>query len=211
MIWSQHHILTDGWSLPIILKDVFHAYEEIKKGREISLRSPRPYRNYIAWLQKQDTQKAEIFWKETLFSLEGPTHLSFKDIITKNKEKDYNVYIEDLSIEETEKLKAFAKQNNLTLSTLIQGAIGLVLKTYTQLQDIVLGITVSGRDKISRALKKWWAFLLILIPLRITFQKGETLLSFLKNLQNYTQTINKYAYAPLAQIQSWTTINKNSI
>ena len=112
LIWSQHHILTDGWSLPIILGDVLKAYEALSQGRDVHFKTPRPYRDYIAWLQKQNLDEAEAFWKETLASLESPTKLSFKSIIKENKEKDYETYSIAFSHEETEEVKSSPKTMN---------------------------------------------------------------------------------------------------
>ena len=57
--WAFHHLLTDGWSIPIILKEVFTLYESYSKNFPIQLPPARPYVDYINWLQKQDLQKAE--------------------------------------------------------------------------------------------------------------------------------------------------------
>ncbi|MBL8676441.1 MAG: non-ribosomal peptide synthetase, partial [Alphaproteobacteria bacterium] len=203
LIWSQHHILTDGWCWPIILGDVFKAYADIKKGKDVHLKTPRPYQDYIAWLQKQDLNKAEVFWKDYLSSLEEPTRLSFKDIIKENKEKDYDTYSIAFSPEETEKIKIFTQQHGLTLNTIIQGAVGVVLKTYTQQQDIVMGVTISGRSIDLPGVEEMVGLFINTLPLRMTYIPGETCLSFLKNLQKEAQKLNDYSYTPLAQVQSW--------
>jgi surfactin family lipopeptide synthetase C len=49
-VWSSHHLLLDGWSLSLLLKEVLAFYEAYCRGRELRLESPRPYRDYIAWL-----------------------------------------------------------------------------------------------------------------------------------------------------------------
>src|SRR5690606_32288410 len=53
-IWSYHHVLMDGWSLPIVLGEVFQYYEAISRGENLQLPTPKPYRDYIAWLKRQD-------------------------------------------------------------------------------------------------------------------------------------------------------------
>jgi hypothetical protein len=63
LIWSHHHLLLDGWCNSIILKEVFSFYAAICKGHDLYLEDSRPYRDYIAWLQQQDWQEAEIFWR----------------------------------------------------------------------------------------------------------------------------------------------------
>jgi len=100
-IWSQHHILLDGWCLPVILEGIIKSYKAIKQGKEVEFIPRRPYRDYIAWLQKQDLKKAESFWKAYFQHLEGPTSISFKNIIEKDKDKDYDTYSTNFSSEES--------------------------------------------------------------------------------------------------------------
>jgi len=209
LIWSYHHILTDGWCLSVIFGDVFKAYEAFKQGSLVQLNSRRPYQDYIAWLQKQELSKAESFWKDYLASVEEPTHLSFNNIIEENQEKDYDTYSIALSVEETDRIKAFAAQNGLTLNTVIQGAVGLVLKAYTQQPEVVLGVTVSGRGIDLPGVEEMVGLFINTLPLKITPQPTEDTLTFLKNLQDQTQKLNDYAYTPLAQIQAWSGINQS--
>jgi amino acid adenylation domain-containing protein len=208
-VWSQHHILMDGWCLPIILRDVFTAYEDIRQKKEVHLRAPRAYRDYIAWLQKQDLEEAKLFWKEYLTPLEVPTRLSFHNIIEKNPAKDYDTYEISLSVEETEAIKKLAASNNLTLNSLIQGAVGTVLKVYTQQKNIVIGVTVSGRSIDLPGIEEMTGLFINTLPLIVTHTPGETNLSFLKKLQEQTQKLNDYTYIPLAQVQSWAHTDNN--
>ena len=108
LIWSQHHLLTDGWCLPIILGDVFKSYEMITQDKEPQLNQRRPYQDYITWIQQQDKTKAEVFWKDYLAKIDTPTHLSFKNFIThdteKETKKEYGAYTLNFSTEETEQL-----------------------------------------------------------------------------------------------------------
>jgi surfactin family lipopeptide synthetase C len=209
LIWSQHHILLDGWCLPIVLGDVLKTYEALLQGKEASLPARRPFRDYIAWLQHQDIQQAEKFWKETLQGLEGPTRLSFKDLINQVSEKDYDTYHTVLSEEDTENLRQFAQDHGLTLNTLLQGAVGAVLKTYTRQEEIVLGVTVSGRSIDLPGIEDMVGLFINTLPLRMSFNPEETLLSSLHTLQKSTQKLNDYAYASLAQIQSWSGMNQS--
>lgn len=72
-IWSHHHILFDGWSMQIILKEVLAFYEATQRGENLRLQEVRPYREYIEWLQQQDSDKAKNFWQKTLQGFETPT------------------------------------------------------------------------------------------------------------------------------------------
>ena len=58
-VWTHHHLLFDGWSFPLLLKDVFVLYEAHSQGRRLHLPPTRPFSDYIAWLKKQDQAQAE--------------------------------------------------------------------------------------------------------------------------------------------------------
>ncbi|HEY9895477.1 MAG TPA: condensation domain-containing protein, partial [Candidatus Sericytochromatia bacterium] len=73
LIWSHHHLLLDGWSTQLIFKEVIAYYEAFCQGQQLSLERPRPYRDYIAWLQQQDLSQAEAFWREKLKGFTAPT------------------------------------------------------------------------------------------------------------------------------------------
>ena len=74
-VWSHHHLLLDGWSTSIVLKEAFTFYDAFCRGEKASFEQPRPYRDYIAWLQQQDMPKAEEFWRQSLKGISGPTPL----------------------------------------------------------------------------------------------------------------------------------------
>ena len=74
-LWSFHHLLTDGWSMPVILKEVFTMYEMGLKKLPLKLPPARPYREYINWLQKQDIEKAKSFWQSRLGDFDTPVQL----------------------------------------------------------------------------------------------------------------------------------------
>ncbi len=75
LIWSHHHLLIDGWSSFLILKDVRAIYQALSEGRDCRLEPVRPYRDYINWLQGQDLSKAEGFWRAALKGFAAPTPL----------------------------------------------------------------------------------------------------------------------------------------
>jgi len=66
LVWSFHHLLLDGWSLMIVLNEVFRSYEAFCEGKHPNLASVRPFRDCILWLQSQDHAQAEKFWRKSL-------------------------------------------------------------------------------------------------------------------------------------------------
>jgi len=74
-IWSFHHLILDGWSVSLLLGEVFALYEASQQGQDLHLQQRRPYRDYISWLQQQDLSQAERFWRQALKGFSAPTRL----------------------------------------------------------------------------------------------------------------------------------------
>ena len=138
---SHHHVLWDGWSLPVILRELFALYGQ---GGDVSV-LPRvaPFRDYLQWLTVQDEEAAESAWRNSLAGLEEPTRVAPAGLSLEPGPQ------EKLSIELTEEttsaLNTAARQGAVTLNTLIQAAWAILLARMTGRHDIVFGATVSGR------------------------------------------------------------------
>src|SRR5438876_6580645 len=74
-IWSSYHALLDGWSTTLLLQEVWNCYEALCQHQQVRLKASRPYRDYIAWLQQQDSAQAETYWRQMLSDWDTPTSL----------------------------------------------------------------------------------------------------------------------------------------
>ena len=148
LIWSHHHLLFEGWSSFLILKDVMAIYQALSEGRDCRLEPVRPYRDYIKWLQRQDSSKAEGFWRAGLKGFAAPTPLLGSPRSGEHEVQDYEVAEQLRSTPPSlmAALKSFARQNDLTLSTIVQGAWAILLSRYSGETDVVFGSTLSGRS-----------------------------------------------------------------
>src|SRR5689334_18601857 len=77
-MWSFHHLLLDGWSTALVIKEAFTFYEGLRQRRKVELEAVRPYREYIGWLRDQETGAAEQFWRELLKGFNAPTMLEIE-------------------------------------------------------------------------------------------------------------------------------------
>ena len=75
-VWTHHHILLDGWSLSLLLREVIALYHDLRHGQTPSLRPSRPYGDFIAWLQAQDTEAAVRFWRSRLDDVASVTPIA---------------------------------------------------------------------------------------------------------------------------------------
>ena len=195
-IWSHHHILFDGWSMQIILKEVFALYEANQRGEYLRLSPVRPYKEYIEWLQQQNIEQAKQFWQQTLQGLQTPTILTGK--------KGQGIYQEkrfQLSQTVTEKLQTAARQHHLTLNNLVQGAWSLLISRYSGEKDVIFGATVSGRQPVLENIESMVGLLINTIPTRVKIDNQKEILSWLQELQNQALEQEQYSYFSLAEIQ----------
>src|SRR6185369_15003226 len=145
-VWSSHHLLLDGWCLAVVLGETMSFYEASRQGREIRLRPPRPFRDYIAWLAQQELSQAEIYWRKTLAGFRAPTLLPLdRPFSSHARAGGWRELPQPVGVDSSERLTALARRHRLTLNTLFQGAWAVVLSRYGGGQDIVFGSIVSGR------------------------------------------------------------------
>ena len=204
-VWSFHHILMDGWCLPLILKEVSAFYEAFRHGKDLYLETPRPYQDYIAWLQQQDLSKAETFWRERLRGFTAPTSLetNWTTSASPDQTQGYGEQQVRLSVAATAALQAFARQHQLTLNTLVQGAWALFLSRYSGEEDVVFGVTVSGRSTDLVGVESMIGLFINTLPMRVQSPREAPLLPWLTEIQAQQVNMQQYEYTPLAEMQRW--------
>ncbi|MBI5302092.1 MAG: amino acid adenylation domain-containing protein [Chloroflexi bacterium] len=202
-VWQHHHALLDGWSVPIVLQEVFAFYHARCRNQALQLPPPRPYRDYIVWLRKQDLRQAEDFWRRTLKGFTAPTPL-IVDRAIKNADAAHSAEVETrLSLATTNVLQSVARQNRLTLNTLVQGAWALLLSRYSGEEDVVFGATVSGRPAELPGAETMVGLFINTLPVRVRVTPNLPVVAWLQELQTQQVELRQYEYTPLVQIQSW--------
>jgi amino acid adenylation domain-containing protein len=210
-IWTYQHLILDGWCIPIVMNEVLAFYEASSGGRTLTLERARPYRDYIAWLKRQNLKAAEAFWRETLKGFNAATPLSVdKTLLTPASESDaqsdYDEHSISLSQEMTDALGSLARQHQLTLNTLVQGAWAMLLSCYSGEQDVLFGVTVAGRPAELTGVESMVGLFINTLPLRVRLNAEDTLLSWLRALQEQQAELRQYEYSPLVQVQGWSDV-----
>ena len=204
LVWSFHHLLFDGWSLPVILGEVFQSYEAFAAGQTPRLAAVRPYRDYIAWLQRQDLARAEAFWREQLGTFGEATGLGVDRPLRPDAGPLETAQRESfLSPEASVALRAFARQHRLTLNTLLQGAWALLLSRYSGADDLVFGATVSGRPSDLEGVETIAGLFINTLPVRVRLPAALTLRDWLQELQAQQAELRQYEYSALVDVQGW--------
>jgi amino acid adenylation domain-containing protein len=200
----------DGWSLIIVLQEIVALYQVFWAGQEPQLEQPPLYRDYIAWLQRQDQAEVEAFWRQNLKGFRSPTPLvSRAPGNSPGQDKSLarqHVYLPALT---TSGLQSLAQQHRLTLSTLLQGAWALLLSHYTGYQDVVFGVTVAGRPVTLPQVEAIVGPTFNTLPRRVRVPHEASLLPWLKNMMAQQVKLSQYEYTRVHKIHAWSEVPKD--
>ncbi|GER90178.1 hypothetical protein KDW_43400 [Dictyobacter vulcani] len=208
-LWSHHHTLLDGWSLPLVLKEVFDCYEAYIHQQDIQLPALRPYQDYIQWLQQQDTGKVEAYWRQALQGFSTPTQLSI-DAGSNAATNHYADQIHEVAPEMTRALQDLARQQQLTLNNLLQGAWALLLASYSRQQDVVFGITASGRSADVAGIESMVGLFINTLPARFKIEPEQDVATWLRTQRDQQTELLQYEYSPLSQVQNWSELPRGT-
>ncbi|MCC5632727.1 amino acid adenylation domain-containing protein [Nostoc sphaeroides CHAB 2801] len=206
-VWSRHFIIADGWSIPLILGEVVQIYEALCQGQGKDLAPSTSFYNYIEWLQQQDISQAEVFWRRLLSGFKVPTPLTnlYVDSLS-NQEEKYDDQQITLPTETTAALYSFAKQHQITLNTIIQGAWAFLISCYSGQKEVVYGCTVSGRPPELAGAELIVGMLVNTLPVRVKVDPQQPLLTWLQELQAQLLEMRQYEYTSLVELQAWSQV-----
>jgi amino acid adenylation domain-containing protein len=207
-VWSYHHLLVDGWSVSLLLQQVFRSYRSLCEGGAPVRSGARPYRDYIAWLLRQDRTRAEAFWRQELAGFAAPTPVvpSREDGGTARASRTITEERMNLTKQETASLNAFARLHQLTLNTLMLAAWGLLISCYGGERDIVFGSTVAGRPTDLPGFDSMIGLFINTLPVRILVRPRMPLLDWLRDLQQRQAEARQFDFSSLGAIQRWSEV-----
>ena len=208
MIWSFHHMVMDGWSVPLVIRQMFNVYESLAAGNAPELIKTRPFSDYIGWLQTQDGDAAEHFWKTNLQGFIAPTPLPGANVIDAAQAPlaDYQEAVVQLPADFGATLKDFAQQHRLTINSVTQGAWALLLSRYSGEEDVVFGATTAGRPATLSGIESMIGLFLNTLPVRVAIDEQQSLIDWLRGIQDQQLNIQQYEYASLVDVQGWSDV-----
>ncbi|MEU0507577.1 amino acid adenylation domain-containing protein, partial [Nocardia sp. NPDC005998] len=198
LLLSMHHILIDGWSTPLLVRELLVLYAT--DGDASALPSVRPYRDYLTWLNSQDQAAAETAWTRALEGISQPTLLAPADRARRNTTAPREVQVQ-LSESHTAALVTAAQRQETTLNTVVQAAWALVLANATAREDVVFGTTVSGRPAHISGIESMVGLFVNTVPVRVRLDHRESLAELLRRIQSEQVALLDHHHFGLAQIQ----------
>ncbi|MEV8537230.1 amino acid adenylation domain-containing protein [Streptomyces sp. NPDC051211] len=201
LVLTTHHVLIDGWSEPILMQDLLRLYAS--GGDASGLPRVRDFREFLAWLDRQDREETAKAWAEELAGVDEPT-LLVPATAPRAQASGAGTAGIGLSEEESRRLFRQASELGVTVNTLVQGAWAVLLGELTGRRDVVFGATVSGRPAALPGVESMVGLFINTLPVRVRCAPGDTLAELLADLQNRQAGLLDHHHHSLVEIHQAT-------
>ncbi len=195
---TSHHLLMDGWSMPVLRRELLALYQA--GGDTAAVPRVTPYREYLAWLARQDTAAAVAAWARALAGLEEPTLLAPGADRAQLPVRPQNL-VTELPGGLAAALEQHARAQAVTMNTVLQAAWGLLAGALTGRDDVVFGAVVAGRPPELPGVETMLGLFMNTVPVRIRLDPAVTVEQLWARLQDQQSELLAYHYLGLAQIQ----------
>ncbi|WP_353947384.1 amino acid adenylation domain-containing protein (plasmid) [Streptomyces sp. HUAS MG91] len=196
LVVTAHHILFDGWSIPLLMRDLLLLYAS--HGDPADLPATRSYGDFLAWRSRQDEAEAARAWAAEIAGVEEPTLLAPG---SEGADDGLGQVEFALPAEVSARLDRRAAELGVTVNTVVQGAWGLLLGQLTGRRDLLFGATVSGRPPAVADVETMVGMFINTLPVRVAYAPGDTLAEVLTRLQERQAALMDHHHHGLAQIQ----------
>ena len=200
LVLTNHHLLMDGWSAPVLVRELLTLYAH--KGDDIALSRAPSYRDYLAFIAAQDRAASIAFWQEALAGVEEATRVAPPD------RGHTPVAPEQVAVslgeQLTRSLELKVRKQALTLNTVIQVAWAILLGRLTGRNDVVFGVTVAGRPAEIAGIEGMVGLFINTLPLRIKLPPEKSLHDLLQEMQDSQSKLIAHQYLGLTEIQQVT-------
>ena len=197
LVITVHHLLVDGWSVPVLARELFAVYAA--GGDATLLPAVTPYREFLVWLAAQDRQAARAAWAAELAGLDEPTLLAGAG--TGRVAVVPGQVVAELGQELTGALAGRARDAGVTLNTVLQGAWGLLAGRLSGRADVVFGVTVAGRPPELPGVESMLGLFINTVPARVRLDPAASVAGLLAGLQDRQSALFAFQYLGLAEIQ----------
>jgi len=200
LILDWHHILMDGWSLAIISNEVLLAYFALLKGAEHGLTGVGRFRDHVSFLNTQDSEAIQAFWRGKLQGFTLPTPISQKtdkaaDLYAR---ANLNVLMDE---ESSARLDEFSRKCRVTPNAVVQAAWALLLSKYNDTNDVMFGFAVTGRSSGISNYETTVGMFVNSLPMRINCNSDITLYDWVQKIQQDQMELVQHENSSLIDIQ----------
>ncbi|MGK8555450.1 amino acid adenylation domain-containing protein [Nocardia gipuzkoensis] len=197
LVITSHHILLDGWSNPLLLRDVLVLYAT--RGDQSALPRVASYRTFLSWLAGRDRGASLRVWAQALSGVEEPTQLAPQPRTAERYE--IGKLITEIDGAGADRITRRAAELGVTVNTLVQAAWGILLGRLTGRDDVVFGATVSGRPGELTGVESMVGLFINTLPVRVRIDDRRAVGELLERLQRDQADLLDHHFVGLTDIQ----------
>ncbi|MBF4999673.1 non-ribosomal peptide synthase/polyketide synthase, partial [Nocardia sp. BSTN01] len=194
---TTHHILVDGWSMPLLLRDLLVLYAV--RGDTAALPRVSSYRNFLSWLAGRDREESLRTWSRALAGADEPTQLA--PPARGPEHYEIEKFVAQVDEDRTRRITKYAAEVGVTVNTLVQAAWGILLGRLTGRDDVVFGGTVSGRPPELTGVESMVGLFINTLPVRVGVDDRLAVGELLQRLQRDQADLLDHHYVGLTDIQ----------
>ena len=219
MFMHTHHIILDGWCLPVIINDLQKYYGKLSDGisteelsaeiqKEVSAQTS--YAQYVNWIKNQDKHEISKYW-HNLLADSSISHIFGKEKKDNVKNEDAVTVRHPLNNELSQHIEQFARENRVSLNTVFECAFSIALQKYSGSDEVVFNKIISGRSIPLKNIENTVGPFINTVPVRIKSDENTTVAELMNETKNQTINADKYGVLSLAGIYKACGIESKSI
>ena len=204
VVWSGHHLLVDGRSINLIVREVMALYTGFVTDMPVALPRPAPYSAFVSWLQDRDMAETEWFWRNTLRGFTVPTSFQLEA-----RERDAPATAaEEIEVPDGGRaaLAALARASGVTFNTVIMASWALLCSRYSRSRDVVFGVSVGSGGKGAPVSRSLAGLLVNTLPLRVPVHPDESTIELLQRVRAGVRDLKRFAHSSLVDVTRWSDI-----
>lgn len=205
IIWSGHHLLVDGRSINLVVREVMALYNGLCDGAPVSLPIPIPYSDFVSWLDAQDMPATEEYWRRTLRGFTVPTSLRTERIalpgdVPPGATESLEVR---LSSDVRDALRSIARSSGVTLNTVIMAAWAVLSSRYSRSDDVIFGVTIGSGGRGAPLSRSLAGLIINTLPLRLRIGPTDSTVTLLHHVRQNMVDLKRHAHSPLVDVTRW--------
>ncbi|ACM39348.1 peptide synthetase (plasmid) [Allorhizobium ampelinum S4] len=198
LFFTHHHLILDGWSLPVFLRELFELYD--CNGEVEALPSAASYRDYLDWMTSADGESSREAWTQYLLDYDYQRNALHGNVYDAHQPQ---TVLRTISSSLTQQVLTLSRTVGVTDSTIMQAAWGIFLSLIEARSDVVFGVVVSGRHPEVPDVERIVGLLANTIPLRFRVDGSEKVKALLCRVQSEQAGLIQFHSTSLGDIQRW--------
>ena len=185
-VWEVHHALLDGWSLPLITESVEEAYSDQK------VQAHPAFNEFVKHISELDLQACETFWRTQLDGASTPVFPTLPSATYQPQTKSCFQH----------QVRLMGKLGSgITIATLVRAAWSLLVANYSDSDDIIYGVTLSGRNAQVPGIESLIGPTITTVPLRVRLDRSQKITDYLEGVQKQAAEMMPFEHLGLSRIQ----------